>query len=131
MARQRNTELYAMHIYVPIHGGADILKTISETKMVSNRSGKTLRPESLSHLAAQFVVDMCKKSGVKPSAAATKWADEILHRNIAERKVNDIKTARGEFAAKERIATRKRAAVRKAKGLTSRPRPVKNTARAK
>lgn len=128
MARQRDTELYAMHVYVPIHGGADILKTISETKMVSNRSGKTLRPESLSHLAAQFIVDGCRRSGVVPSETAKKWAEEIQKRNIAERRVNDLKTARGEFALQERIATRKRAAVRKAKGLTSRPRPVKNTA---
>ena len=125
MARQRNTELYAMHVYVPIEGGADILKTLSETRRVVNRSGHTSRTASLSHIAMQFIIDGCTRSGVTPSESARKWAEEIKKRNIAERKVVDEKTARGEFTAKERIASRKRAVVRKAKGLTSRPRPAK------
>lgn len=125
MARQRNTGLYAMHIYVPIEGGADVLKTLSESRMVVNKGGHTSRTASLSHIAMQFVMDGCKRAGVTPSESAKKWAAEIKKRNIAERKVVDEKTARGEFTAKERIASRKRAVVRKAKGLTSRPRPAK------
>lgn len=122
MSCQRDPNLYSLHVYGEVE---DIvkMKTVCEGRLVPNKSKKTMRPMSLSHLASLLI-----KEGVKdivPSKSALAWGETIRAKLAAQRKNQDEMTANGVYRSKEKIAERRRAVRRKAEGLTSRPRPIK------
>ena len=116
MSCQRDPNLYSLHVYGEVE---DIvkMKTVCEGRLVPNKSKKTMRPMSLSHLASLLI-----KEGVKSALA---WGETIRAKLAAQRKNQDEMTANGVYRSKEKIAERRRAVRRKSEGLTSRPRPIK------